>query len=96
MFSIQAQVARRNPRRLGVVVPSMSPHPTVTNEPEPALTIGADLPMSAEQAALLRRLAFDAYEPDAFGPHLMQAEAARRIAMLRAKLKLMDEPPHTL
>ena len=60
------------------------------------LATGADAPMSADRAALLRQLAIDAYEPDAFHPHLTQAEAARRIAMLRAKLKLMDEPPHTL
>ncbi|MBI3702760.1 MAG: DUF3072 domain-containing protein [Rhizobiales bacterium] len=52
--------------------------------------------MRADQAALLCRLAINAYEPDAFRPHLTQAEAARRIAMLQAKLKFMDEPPHTL
>lgn len=31
--------------------------------------------MTAEQAALLRKLAFDAYEPDAFRPNLTHAEA---------------------
>src|ERR1044071_5675396 len=51
--------------------------------------------MSAEQAALLRQLAFDAYEPDAFTPDLSAAEADRRIGVLRAKLRLMSEPPHT-
>jgi hypothetical protein len=51
--------------------------------------------MTAEQAALLRKLAFDAYEPDAFRPNLTKAEAARRIDTLQAKLKLMSEPPHT-
>ena len=76
----------------------MSPHPNSTRQPrsKPTLTTGAGAPMSAEQAALLRQLAFDAYEPDAFGRLLTQAEAARRIATLQAKLKLMDEPPHTL
>ncbi len=76
----------------------MSPRQNRVRRPEPELTLatGADAPMSAEQAALLRQLALDAYEPDAFGPRLTQAEAARRIAMLQAKLKLMDEPPHTL
>ena len=53
-------------------------------------------PMTAEQAAILRKVAFDAYEPDAFGPNLTQAEAERRIATLKAKLKMMDGPPHTL
>jgi hypothetical protein len=51
--------------------------------------------MTAEQAALLRRIAFDAYEPEAFSPNLTKTEAARRIDMLQAKLKLMSEPPHT-
>jgi len=51
--------------------------------------------MTAEQAALLRKLAFDAYEPDAFRPNLTKAEAKRRIDTLQAKLKLMSEPPHT-
>jgi len=51
--------------------------------------------MSAEQARLLRQLAFDAYEPEAFSPNLTNAEAERRIQVLRAKLKLMSEPPHT-
>jgi hypothetical protein len=53
-------------------------------------------PMTPEQARLLRQLAFDAYEPEAFAPNLSQAEAERRIHTLRAKLKLMSEPPHTL
>ncbi len=52
--------------------------------------------MTVEQRALLRKLAYDGYEPEAFSEKLTQAEAARRIAMLQAKLKLMGEPPHTL
>jgi hypothetical protein len=52
-------------------------------------------PMSAEQAALLRRLAFDAYEPEAFKPNLSMLEAERRIDVLQAKMKLLSEPPHT-
>ena len=55
-----------------------------------------DLPMTAEQAASLKLLARDAYEPDAYKPDLTEAEARRRIAVLKAKLKLLDEPPHTL
>jgi hypothetical protein len=51
--------------------------------------------MSAEQTRLLRQLAFDAYEPEAFAPNLTNAEAERRIRVLGAKLKLMSEPPHT-
>ena len=53
-------------------------------------------PMTAEQAATLKRLAEAAYELDAYKPDLTRAEAALRIAALTAKLKLLDEPPHTL
>ena len=56
----------------------------------------ADELMTAEQAAMLKRLAEAAYELDAFKPHLTRTEAEIRIAMLTAKLKLLDEPPHTL
>ena len=56
----------------------------------------ANRPMTAEQAATLKRLAEAAYELDAFKPNLTQDEADLRIAMLTAKLKLLDEPPHTL
>jgi hypothetical protein len=52
--------------------------------------------MTATQAALLRELAFDAYEPEAFQRNLTQTDAEQRINMLRAKLKLMDGPPDTL
>ena len=51
--------------------------------------------MTSEQAALLRRLAHDARDLEAFGEHLTQAEAARRIATRQAKLKLQGHPPHT-
>lgn len=62
----------------------------------PVLKGGLGGRMTAEQAALLRRLAQDAYEPDAFNARLTQTEAATRIAMLEAKLRLLDAPPHTL
>ena len=52
--------------------------------------------LAAEQAATLKRLAEAAYELDAFKPNLTRDEADLRIAMLTAKLKLLDEPPHTL
>ena len=51
--------------------------------------------MTVEQKALLRQLAHEAYDFEAFGEHLTQSEAARRIATLQAKLKLQGEPPHT-
>jgi DUF3072 family protein len=52
----------------------------------------ASRPMTAEQAARLKRLAKAAYELDAFKPNLTRAEADRRIAMLTAKLKQLDGP----
>jgi hypothetical protein len=58
--------------------------------------LSADQAMTAEQAATLKRLAEAAYELEAFQPNLTRAEADLRIAMLTAKLKLLDEPPHTL
>jgi Protein of unknown function (DUF3072) len=52
--------------------------------------------MAEDQAAYLKYLAREAYELDAFKPNLDRAEAARRIAALEAKLRLLDGPPHTL
>jgi len=60
------------------------------------LSTGAGNPMTPAQTAELKRLATDAYELDAFSERLTDDDAARRIAMLKAKLKLLDEPPHTL
>ena len=54
------------------------------------------LSMTADQAARLKQLSIDAYELDAFKEVLTRAEAERRIITLSAKLKLLDEPPHTL
>ena len=64
--------------------------------PEPILATGADQPMSAEQERELRQLAYAAYEPEAYSRNMTRSDAAQRIAMLRAKLKLLDGPPHTL
>jgi Protein of unknown function (DUF3072) len=56
----------------------------------------ADELMTAAQEATLKKLAEAAYELDAYKPNCSRAEADIRIAMLTAKLKLLDEPPHTL
>lgn len=56
----------------------------------------ADGPMTEEQVDLLKKLAIDAFEPDAFSRRLTRSEAVQRIAALRAKLNLQDGPPHTL
>jgi Protein of unknown function (DUF3072) len=72
------------------------PNRRATGAPEAILSTGADVPMSAQQAAALKQLSIDAYEPDAFDGHLTRGEAERRIATLRAKLKRLGAPPHTL
>jgi hypothetical protein len=64
--------------------------------PGPAQTAGAEEPMTPQQAERLRHLAEEAFELDAFARHLTREEAARRIAVLEAKLRLLGEPPHTL
>jgi hypothetical protein len=96
VFNPRVFIGTQPPRRRWESV--MPPRPPSARKPrsEPTLATGVGAPMSAEQAAALRQLAFDAYEPDAFAPILTQAEAACRIAMLQAKLKLLDGPPHTL
>jgi hypothetical protein len=55
-----------------------------------------DEPMTAEQTVELKTLAQRAYELDAFKPRITRAEAQKRIAVLRAKIRLLDAPPHTL
>lgn len=57
--------------------------------------LGTVARMTPEQASLLRKLAFDAYEPEAFSAELTRTEAEQRIGVLKAKLKLISEPPHT-
>jgi hypothetical protein len=68
----------------------------LTRRPKRILSTGPGARMTPEQTTLLRQLAFDGYEIDAFSEQLTQDEAARRIAMLQAKLRLIDGPPHTL
>jgi hypothetical protein len=52
--------------------------------------------MTDDQSVQLKTLARRAYELDAYKPQITRAEAEKRIAMLRAKIKLLGEPPHTL
>ncbi len=66
------------------------------NKRKPKSDVSPDARMTPQQAALLKQLAQDAFELDAFHARITGAEADRRIAMLNAKLKLLGEPPHTL
>ena len=54
----------------------------------------ANQPMTAEQAATLKRLAEATYELDAFKPNLTRAEADLRIAMLTAKAACLRKMRH--
>jgi Protein of unknown function (DUF3072) len=65
------------------------------SQDNPDLKTGTVEVMTIEQAKLLKQLAQETYEPQAFKPNLTRAEAARRMTTLRAKLKLQGEPPHT-
>jgi len=56
----------------------------------------SEAPMTKAQAARLKSLSKEAFELDAFKPELTRAEAELRIKSLSAKLRLLDEPPHTL
>ena len=67
-----------------------------TSVPSGAEFTSGESTMTGTQAAALRRLAEEAFEPEAFNARLTRAEAARRIAALSAKLRLQDGPPHTL
>ena len=67
----------------------------LTRRPAAILSTGPGARMTAQQTALLRQLAHDGYETDAFSEQLTQAEADKRIVMLQAKLRLLNEPPHT-
>jgi hypothetical protein len=62
----------------------------------PNLGAGTGRRMTAQRVAPVRQLVLDSHEPKAFSPPSTQTEAAMRIAMLQAKLKLQDVTPHTL
>jgi hypothetical protein len=70
-------------------------HETVRRAPTPDRANTEQEPMAAAQAVELKGLAAETLEPDAFDPSLTAAEAAERIKALKAKLRLMSEPPHT-
>lgn len=73
----------------------MAEEPRDPRNPDLTLTAAPGEPMTAEQDALLRRLAHDAYDFQAYAPRLTRAEAERRIAALQVKIALQGEPPHT-
>jgi len=60
------------------------------------LAIDDNEPMTPDQAVLLRQLAIEAYEADAFEERITRLDAELRIALLRAKLTRIGEPPDRL
>jgi hypothetical protein len=76
--------------------PKLDPRPRSNMEKDPDDWVSGDEPMTGAQASYLKTLAEQAHELDAFDPNLTKAEASKRIDALKAKLKLLDGPPHTL
>ena len=56
----------------------------------------AEQPMAEDQLKVLKQLAQNSFELDAFDPNLTRDQIKWRIAALKAKLILLDGPPHTL
>jgi len=71
------------------------PQAGTTTQKDSEWTQGENV-MTAAQASDLKTLADQAREPEAFSARLTKGEASKRIEALKAKLKLMDGPPHTL
>ena len=62
---------------------------------EPSTIVAAREPMTPAQAAYLKVLAEEVRDPAAFKNGLSQAEASRRIDVLKERLRLSTLPPHT-
>jgi hypothetical protein len=76
--------------------PKLDPHPKSNTAKDPDEWVSGDEPMTGAQASYLKTLSEQAHEPDAYDQTLTKAEASKRIDALKAKLKLLDGPPHTL
>jgi hypothetical protein len=88
---------RAKPQKQKVARAAKKPSPKANGANlRPILSTGAGERMTGEQEARLRQLSQDGYESDAFSVRLTQKQAAIRIAILEAKLRLQDGPPHTL
>jgi hypothetical protein len=73
----------------------LTPSATSNTEKDPDDWVSGDDPMTGAQASYLKTLAEQAHEPEAFSERLTKAEASKRINALKAKLELLDGPPHT-
>jgi Protein of unknown function (DUF3072) len=76
--------------------PKLDSRPRSNREKDPDEWVSGGEPMTGAQVSYLKTLAEQAHELDAFDATLTKAEASKRIDALKAKLKLLDGPPHTL
>jgi hypothetical protein len=76
--------------------PKLDPRPPSNMEKDPGEWISGDEPMTGAQASYLKTLSEQAHDPEAYNERLTKAEASKRIDGLKARLKLLDGPPHTL
>jgi hypothetical protein len=75
--------------------PKIAAEPPTNTRKDPEDWVSGDDPMTGAQVSYLKTLAEEAHEPEAFSTHLTNAEASKRIDVLKAKLRLYDGPPHT-
>jgi len=74
--------------------PKLDPRLPSNAEKSPQYRASGDDLMTGAQASYLKTLSQQAHEPEAFSERLTKAEASKRIAVLKAKLKLFSGPPH--
>jgi hypothetical protein len=86
--------SNQKPRPVAPPNPKLAPDPPSNMEKDPDQWVSGGEPMTGAQASYLKTLTEEAREPDAYSDHLTKSEASKRIDMLKAKLKLMSEPPH--
>lgn len=75
--------------------PKLEADPPSNMEKDPNEWVSGDDPMTGAQASYLKTLSEQALEPQAYDQTLTKAEASKRIDALKAKLRLLDGPPHT-
>lgn len=75
--------------------PKLDPQPPSNMEKDPEDWVSGDDPITPAQASYLKTLSEQALEPQAYDETLTKAEASKRIDALKAKLGLLDGPPHT-
>jgi hypothetical protein len=75
--------------------PKLDPDPPSNMEKNPDQWVSGDDPITGAQASYLKTLSEQALEPQAYDETITKAEASKRIDALKAKLRLLDGPPHT-